>query len=138
MRAVLVAGCSIALWACGGAPQPAAVVYSDTASQQVTSDSGALVLRVYEPVSQPMGRGVNSLKLVVSAPDGSPEAGESVSMETWMPAMGHGSAVIPTVAPVGDGFEVTEISFPMAGTWQLRATLSGAVSDHATLSFDIQ
>jgi hypothetical protein len=113
-------------------------VFSTQPSQTQRSASGALTITVFEPVDRPLSRGVNALKLLVEGDAGLEPAALSMTMTTWMPAMGHGSGVTPTVAPIDGGFVTTNISLPMAGRWDLRCTFEGELTDHATLSYDIQ
>jgi hypothetical protein len=136
MRQVLVLA-SLSLLACGTTGHQT-LVFSDTASQELTSASGMLTVKVYPLADRPMCRGVNALKLMVSSNDGMPTTGLMLGMTAWMPAMGHGSAVTPTVETIDGGFIVSEISMAMAGSWECRCAFSGAMGDSATLTFDIQ
>jgi hypothetical protein len=136
MRALFASGCgALLLLGCGAAPD-AGLVFAKTPSQQVSSQSGALQLDVYEQVDLPVARGVNAVKLQITP--ASARSGLTLAVTTWMPAMGHGSAVTPTVEPIEGGFVVTEISFPMAGTWELRGSFGGSLSDQAIITYDIQ
>ena len=137
MRQFLVIA-SLSVLACGTTGNQS-LVFSEPASQELTSTSGMLTVKVYQLASQPMGRGVNALKLMVASTDGgTPITGLTLGMTAWMPAMGHGSAVTPTVETIDGGFVVSEISMAMAGSWECRCAFSGPMDDSATLTFDIQ
>jgi hypothetical protein len=52
--------------------------------------------------------------------------------------MGHGASLIPIVAEDPPGtYVVRDVDFFMAGTWELRTSISGPVTDHAAPSFQI-
>lgn len=137
MRLLLLA-VGVGLASCGSDAPFVPVVFSTQPSQTVSSASGALTLTIFEPVDRRLSRGVNALQLQVTSDAGTRLDGLSMSMTTWMPAMGHGSGVIPSVAVIDGGFVATNISLPMAGQWDLRCTFEGELNDHATLSYDIQ
>jgi len=86
-------------------------------------------------------RGVTCVALDVTS-SGAPAGGVdglTVSVHPWMPAMGHGSSVVPQVTSIGGGrYLVEDLSLVMPGTWQLQLTLDGSSHDTATLSFDVQ
>jgi hypothetical protein len=85
-----------------------------------------------------MARGVNELRYDVTDSAGKPVSGLNVAVTPWMPDMGHGSSVVPSVAEQSPGsYLVTCVDIPMPGTWQLRTTFSGPVSDNATPTFQV-
>lgn len=135
LAAVLVwasAACSSASPTAGAATFPADA-YTTT-----PSDSGVLVIAV-RTSPQPPARGTNDVQLTLTrASDGTPVDGVSLDVEPWMPAMGHGSST-PTVTAQGGGvYLVTEVYFYMPGAWELRTSISGPTTDHATLQLTIQ
>ena len=105
---------------------------------KVESESGALEVEV-RTSPQPPTRGKNVVQLkVTTAQDGQGVAGLQLDVQPWMPDMGHGSSVTPTVTDEGGGvYLVDDVYLAMPGTWQLRTTLAGTSSDHATPSFQI-
>jgi hypothetical protein len=130
---VLLAGATAAC--SGGAATPAgfpADPYTTT-----TSDSGTLVVDV-RTSPQPPARGTNSVELTVThASDGTPATGLGVGVQPWMPAMNHGSSN-PTITEEGQGrYLVTEVYLYMPGTWELRTTFSGPISDHAAPALSV-
>ena len=103
----------------------------------VTSDSGSLHVEL--SASPPPIVGTNRMELTVTrASSGAPLDGLSVSVVPWMPSMDHGTAS-PTVTAEGGGkYAVTDLYFFMPGTWVLKTTLAGPVSDHAEPTFELQ
>jgi hypothetical protein len=132
---VLVASCSSA---------PSGSTAGDFPSQaltKVTSDGGTLAVEVRTAPSQPPTRGTLRVQLAVSdATSGAPVDGLDVAMVPWMPAMGHGSSIAPTVTAAGGGrYVVDDVSLFMPGRWELRTTLRGtATDDVATAAIDVQ
>jgi hypothetical protein len=121
-----------------GASDPGTI--SETAAAVVTSDQGGLQISVHSaPDAQPT-RGVNTLRLVVThVSDGSPVSGLALDVVPWMPAMGHGTSVTPSVAPGPDpgSYDITNVNLFMPGLWEIRTTIGGSTSDHVAPHFDI-
>jgi hypothetical protein len=140
-RAWLAAALVPLAWAsaaCSGGTSPAGSgSFPADPYTTMTSDSGALVVDV-RTSPQPPSRGTIEVQLTVTkAGDGTPVDGLSLAVEPWMPAMGHGTST-PTVAPQGGGvYLVTEVYLYMPGVWELRTTLAGATTDHATAQLTI-
>jgi hypothetical protein len=105
----------------------------------LSSTSGALRIAVRTAPAQPPSRGVQSVELVVSdGVTGAAEAGLALTVLPWMPAMGHGASLTPTVQEGPPGtYVVGNVDFFMPGTWELRTTLSGAITDYVAPSFQI-
>lgn len=103
-----------------------------------TSDSGALRIEVRTAPTQPPPRGTCTVELFVADPNGAARDGLTIDVVPWMPAMGHGTSVKPTIRAQGQGrYVLTDVSLFMPGTWELRAAFSGPVSDHARASIQI-
>lgn len=102
-----------------------------------TSDSGALQAEL-RTSPQPPAQGVIDAQLVVTrVSDGTPVDGLTLAIQPWMPTMNHGS-LPPSVTAQGDGkYLVTNLDLYMAGRWQLRTNVSGAMTDHVTPDFSI-
>jgi YtkA-like len=105
----------------------------------VTSSGAKLRIDVRTAPEQPPSRGVQAVQLVITdAASGAPATGLSLSVLPWMPAMAHGSPLVPTVTEDPGGVYVVEdVDFFMAGTWELRTTFSGSLVDYAAPSFQI-
>jgi hypothetical protein len=98
----------------------------------VSTEAGALSVAVRTSPEQPPSRGVVSVELTVTDPGGAPVDGLVVEPTLWMPAMGHGTSVTPTVSPAGKGrYVLTNVNLYMAGRWELRTRFSGAATDRA-------
>jgi hypothetical protein len=138
MKVSTLAWLAATLVACSAAnPTPAGAFPAD-AYTTTPSDSGALVIAA-RTSPQPPARGTNDVQLTLTrASDGTPVDGVSLDVQPWMPAMGHGSST-PTVTAQGGGvYLVTEVYFYMPGAWELRTSISGPTTDHATLQLTIQ
>lgn len=89
----------------------------------VTSQAGDLEYAVRTAPSQPPTRGPISLLLTVTDAGGAPIDGLDLVVVPWMPAMGHGSSVTPSVTSRGEGdYLVSNLVLVMPGTWELRVT----------------
>jgi hypothetical protein len=75
----------------------------------------------------------------VTDPQGAPVDGLTLQVTPWMPAMGHGTSVDPTVSVQGQGiYLVQDIYFYMPGQWELRTDLlHDASTDHVAPTFQI-
>lgn len=97
----------------------------------VTSDSGALLVTVSsEPADRPM-RGNNRIFFYIeSTSTGEPVDGLELAMTPFMPAHGHGASQEPSLTPLGNGsYRFDDVLLSMAGLWELRTTVSGAMVD---------
>ena len=111
---------------------PAAVVMSDTGGYRVSVHSA--------PDAVP-SRGANTLRLdVVRASDGAAATGLALEVVPWMPAMGHGTSVRPTVEPgaTPGSYTVTNVNLVMPGLWEIRTTIAGSISDHVAPQFEVR
>jgi hypothetical protein len=135
--AALLCACSSA----GGTPPPSgtnAGSFPETAYAIAMGDAMHVKVEM-RTAPQPPVAGVNeALIALTDTQTGAPVDGADIAVVPWMPAMGHGTSIVPTVTPQGDGkYLVTNLSFFMPGTWELRTTFSGAVTDHAVVSFQV-
>ncbi len=106
----------------------------------VLSESGALDITWQCTSGDGPARGSNRFEhLVESTDDGAPVDGLTLSMVPFMPAMGHGSATVPTITSLGTGkFGVDDVVLAMPGVWELRTTISGPESDYAVLRVEVE
>ncbi len=132
---------ALALIACGG-PAPTADGGCRFPSQPLlsqASDGGLLRISVWSCPGQPPPRGLDTFQYDVSDASGAPRDGLDVTVTTFMPEMGHGASVVPTVTPEGQGlYLVSDVYLFMTGEWQLQTTFAGPVQDHATFTFQVQ
>jgi hypothetical protein len=141
---VLLLGALVAASASGGCSGAGAgdsgTISAETAAV-VTSDAGGFRVTVHSAPDAMPSRGVNMLRLVVTrASDGAPAPGLELDVVPWMPAMGHGASVKPTVQPGPEpgSYDVTNVNLFMPGLWEIRTTIGGATSDHVAPQFDIR
>lgn len=113
-------------------PPPSAESELPVAS--VTSASGRFQVEVLAR-QNPLKRGPQNLRIVVTeAQTRKPATGLQLSLEPWMPSMGHGISDTPQVSATGPGqFQVANLDLFMPGLWELRMRLSGTATDQATV-----
>jgi len=125
--------------ACGGTPNED---YSFPTESLVAlkSDSGRQLVEVRTAPEQPPTRGNVWMQLsITDAMTGAPEVGLDVTAVPWMPAMGHGTSVKPTIVEASPGiYEIQNLSLFMPGTWEIRTQFTGPAADHVTPTFDIR
>ncbi|HTQ07585.1 MAG TPA: FixH family protein [Polyangiaceae bacterium] len=104
------------------------------------SDSGSLRVTLQSSPEATPVRGENQIVLnVVQNESGDAVEGLTLSMVPFMPAMGHGSPVVPVFSDEGDGqYRFDDVDLTMAGLWELRTAITGAVSDSVDFSFDVK
>jgi YtkA-like len=142
-RTLGLALCSgLAALACGcGGPQPDASnpTFPLASYLILTSDSGNLTVELRTSPDQPFQVGGGSVQYLVRDRQGLPVDGLAFNVTPWMPAMGHGASVKPTWAPSGGGtYVISGVSLYMAGLWELRTSISGAVSDSLAPSVEVE
>jgi hypothetical protein len=140
-RACLAAALFLASAACSSpnpGPASSGACFAGAPYTTTASSSGALAIAV-STCPQPPSVGTNEVQLTITqASDGTPVDGLTLDVEPWMPSMGHGTSTT-TVAPQGGGvYLVTEVYLYMQGSWALRTTISGPMSDNASPLLQIQ
>ncbi len=113
---------------------PAPADSSEVSVASVASASGRFQVEVWAR-QLPLKRGPHNLRIVVTETQTrKPAAGLQLSLEPWMPSMGHGLQDTPQVVAAGAGqFQVANLDLFMPGVWELRMRLSGAATDQATV-----
>lgn len=87
---------------------------------------------------QPPPRGTFDVELRVADPSGAPVDGLSLDVVPWMPAMGHGSSIVPNVTAQGGGrYTIGNVSMVMPGDWELRTNITGRLTDHVAITITI-
>jgi len=131
LACALLVGCSAS-----STPAPGATTFATTPIGAVTSTSGARTVTVF-PATSGVVQGIDTVEFVVTdATTGAPVDGLTLGIVPWMPAMGHGSSVVPSVEPAGDGaYVATNVVLFMPGTWELRTSLGTA--DSAVVTLDV-
>lgn len=132
---LLLAACSSS-----SEPEPAGASFPTSPLVTVKSEGGKLDVAAFTAPEQPPSRGTISVKLSVTDPaTGKAVEGLVIEMAPEMPSMGHGTHVVPKVSAEGDGTYLAEdVNVYMAGRWDLRLTVSGAVSDVAIIPVDVR
>jgi hypothetical protein len=88
---------------------------------------------------EPARKGTNDVVFRVLDRAGGPADDLSVGTQPWMPAHGHGTATVPAVTALGDGFYwAMPVSLYMAGRWELRTTITGDVTDRVVFVVDVR
>ena len=127
-------------WGCGGGAGEDDSGFGPVFQTLTTTEGGRQVRARSSPTASP-SRGVNTVRLNVADASGKPEDDLDIEAVPFMPDMGHGASVKPTVVAQGGGvYDVESLALPMAGHWTLRLTLHGAtqdVDDAAQLSFQV-
>ena len=115
--------------------------FADTPAAVVTTDAGSFRIAMQSAPDAVPSRGVNTLRLVVTRiSDGAPASGLVLDVVPWMPAMGHGASVKPTVEVGAEpgSYTVRNVNLFMPGLWEIRTTITGSSSDHVAPKFDVR
>ena len=133
-------GC-FALGCSAGSGSDAPVTFPAEPFATLASDTGALTIEVRTAPEQPPTRGLFSVEYRIAEATTAahpPADGLTVSVVPWMPDMGHGASITPSVAVDGDGrYVISDVELYMPGKWQLRTTIAGAANDSAMPTFEI-
>lgn len=138
---VVLVACASATSGCSssGATDPGEV--SETPAAVVTSESGGYRISMHTAPDAVPSRGVNTLRMnVTRISDGAPATGLALEVVPWMPAMGHGASVKPTIEPgsAPGSYMVSNVNLFMPGLWEIRTTIAGpSSSDHVAPQFEI-
>jgi len=126
-------GCSSA--SSDGASAP---TYPATPFAVVTTDVGGYSVATRTSPGQPPPAGLSTVELTITDSTGAPVDGLTIETLPWMPVMGHGASVTPTTVPKGNGvYILTDVDMFMPGTWDLHFTITGPVTAHALVEFQI-
>ena len=131
---------SAAVLGCGGvdAVNSPTTTFPTEPYAVLTSEGGKLIIEVRTGPSQPPGRGKTDVQFLVRDRQGASVDGLVVEATPWMPAMGHGTSVMPDASGEGEGkYALHNVSMYMPGLWELRTRFSGVVMDAATPVFDV-
>ncbi len=134
-----VAAVALMMSACAGGAPASGDTYPSQSLLELMSDSGRQRVAVRTAPDQPPTRGVVSMQLtIVNAETDAPEGGLDLKVVPWMPAMGHGTSVKPTVVETQTGvYELENLVLFMPGTWQILTHWSDP-SEHVTPTLSIR
>jgi YtkA-like len=123
---------------CGSAPN-VQEDFSSTPLATVMSASGALKVDVFTNPQPPTTGNVAVRYVITDATSQESVSGLSLAIVPWMPAMGHGTTVVPSVSYAGSGvYNLSNVYLYMAGQWQLRTDISGGTSDSVAPDLAVQ
>ena len=116
----IIATSLMTLGACSGEAEP--TVRANAAS--VRTAAGVYNLEL--PISSKTfsSKTEADLEFGVAGPSGA-VTGAQVSLEPWMPQMGHGIMKSPVITEIGDGRYRARWAFSMSGDWELRFKIQG-------------
>lgn len=119
----------IGLWVAGCAPVEAP-------EGAIDGELGAVRFEIaFDPEPPTAGLVVASVVLTDLATD-DPIEGAAVTVEPYMPSMGHGSGEV-IVSEEGDGLYLAQWSFSMPGAWEVEVTVDEP-EDHVTVAVDVE
>ena len=125
----------------GSAGSGADASFPAAAFSSMTSVQGGLNIEVRTAPSQPPPQGIDTVEYVITSggpAGGVPQDGLALTVVPWMPDMGHGASITPTVTAMGDGhYVIADVELFMPGTWELRTTIAGPLEDSVAPSFQI-
>lgn len=106
----------------------------------LTTESGSLRVEVRTLPDQPPTRGDVTMQLSIrDVQTGVPEVGLGLKVVPWMPAMGHGTSIKPTIFESSPGiYQLDHLILFMPGTWQIRTDFEGSVSEHVVPTLEIR
>lgn len=98
------------------------------------SENGEFSVEVLLP-DKKVEMGVNNVDLIIHDKQDKDVAGALVTVEPWMPSMGHGVMEKPVVNEKGGGlYNISNVVFSMTGDWELKIRIiSGETTDSVTV-----
>lgn len=77
--------------------------------------------------------------IITDATTDAPQSGLELSVVPWMPAMGHGTSVTPTVVETAPGiYDLENLVLFMPGTWQIRTQWDGPAVEKVTPTLEVR
>jgi len=141
--ALLVAAalCGATSFGCSGESvgiDAASVTFPEAALTTVKSTGTTYTIEVRTAPTQPPGRGQSALAYTITGAGGTPVDGLTLTVVPWMPDMGHGSSITPSVsAQSGGHYLISDVDLVMPGLWEMRTTVAGPSEDSVAPSFQI-
>ena len=109
---------------------------SESGAQDPTDDGGVMSSEAghfegtfdFDP--DPSVTGDNDVHAMLTTTGGEAVVGATLTVEPWMPSMGHGSATTPTAEDMGEGhYHIASIDFTMPGSWEVRIDIDSEHGD---------
>lgn len=84
-------------------------------------------------------KGTNTWMLKLLDKNSQPVTGATLKVTPFMPDHGHGTSVVPTITPVGDSYQISNLYLFMAGLWMvtIEVDASSAGADTGVFYFCI-
>ena len=132
MKTCMVAAAAASLTACSAAATPSGPL-------SLTSEDGKIHIVLTTEPDGPLGAGNVAVQLALTDPaTHAPIEDEAIALVPFMPTMGHGTDVVPTLHAKGKGvYEFTDVNLFMPGQWQLRFQFQSPVSDRAAPDVEV-
>ena len=139
-RNLSIAAISILLCAaCGSSSDRDEPDFSGDPVATMTLDGGTIHVEI-RTSPQPPVKGPADVELrLADAEGGAPVDGLTIHVTPWMEAHGHGSATVEAKAGGEGRYVAKDVLFSMAGPWELKLEVTGAIAESATSpSFDVR
>jgi len=110
------------------------ILLAESISQKTTNEKFSVTMTTPD---DGLTVGKNSISLKIYDADEYEVVGATVNIKPWMPGMGHGVFLVPTVQEKNNGvYEIGDVGFSMPGHWQLIVSVSkDSTVDQATFEF---
>lgn len=129
---------SVVIVSCSDSASSESSEFPEAALATVSSTTGALNIEIRTTPDQPPTRGTIEVEFRVHDTSGKAVSGLALDVQPWMPAHGHGASVVPSVTDEGDGRYVAKnVTLFMAGSWELRTTVSNEPGESWSLPLEI-
>jgi YtkA-like len=102
-----------------------------------TGAQGIFEIQLDSAKPAPPNEGNNEWTIELFDAQGKPVDGATFTIKPWMPDHGHGSSIVPTVTPEGNGkYGITLLNLFMPGLWQITFTVTAnGKTDSVMFSF---
>jgi len=117
---------------------PRAMIY--TADMMLPmSVSGNLKFELVNSMPGPPIKGTDTWMLKLLDHNNQPVTGAMLKVTPFMPDHGHGTSVVPTITPMGDSYQISNLYLFMAGLWMvtIEVDASAAGADTGVFYFCI-
>jgi len=108
---------------------------AENITQKTTNNKFSVTMT---PPEDGLSVGKNKISLKIYDADDYEVVGATVNVKPWMPGMGHGVFLEPTVQEKNNGvYEIENVGFSMPGHWQLIVSVkTDSAADQATFEFE--
>ena len=101
------------------------------------SVSGNLKFELVSSMPGPPIKGTNTWTIKLLDHNNQPVTDAMFKVTPFMPDHGHGTSVVPTITPMGDSYQITNVYLFMAGLWMvtIEVDASSAGADSGVFYF---